>query len=123
MCHALPTIGGSSPGLASPQNPVMNPQVALAGLDDATNVVPSFITADGPVREARFVRNADGSLDGGVHDSSLEGKLASGSDNVFGSRHSIPSRKSGEQSGEQKLPNESVFTQFRHVPPACKPLR
>jgi CxxC motif-containing protein (DUF1111 family) len=33
----------------------------------ATNVIPSFITADGPVREARFVRNADGSLDGGVH--------------------------------------------------------
>jgi CxxC motif-containing protein (DUF1111 family) len=67
MCHAQPTIGGSSPGLASPQNPVMNPQVALAGLDGATNFVPSFITADGPVREARFVRNADGSLDGGVH--------------------------------------------------------
>jgi CxxC motif-containing protein (DUF1111 family) len=67
MCHAQPTIGGSSPGLASPQNSVPNPQVALAGLDGATNFVPSFITADGPVREARFVRNADGSLDGGVH--------------------------------------------------------
>jgi CxxC motif-containing protein (DUF1111 family) len=67
MCHSQPAIGGSGPGLASPQKPVMNPQVALAGLDGATNFVPSFITPDGPVREARFVRNADGSLDGGVH--------------------------------------------------------
>src|SRR5215471_6656289 len=31
------------------------------------NTVPSFITPNGPVREARFVRNADGSPDGGVH--------------------------------------------------------
>jgi CxxC motif-containing protein (DUF1111 family) len=36
-------------------------------LDGATNTIPSFITADGPVREARFIRNPDGSLDGGVH--------------------------------------------------------
>src|SRR5712671_827284 len=28
MCHAQPAIGGSSPGLASKQNPVPNPQVA-----------------------------------------------------------------------------------------------
>jgi hypothetical protein len=68
MCHAQPAIGGSSPGLTSPQNPVPNPQVPLAKLDGATNAVPSFITANGPVREARFIRNADGSLDGGVHD-------------------------------------------------------
>ena len=67
MCHAQPAIGGSSPGLNSPQNPISNPQVALATLDRATNVVPPFITAAGPVREARFVRNRDGSLDGGVH--------------------------------------------------------
>jgi len=33
----------------------------------AKNVVPSFITATGPIREARFVRNRDGSPDGGVH--------------------------------------------------------
>ncbi len=38
------------------------PQVALATLDGATNVVPSFITPNGPVREARFIRNSDGSL-------------------------------------------------------------
>ena len=67
QCHGQPVVGGSSPGLASPQNSIPNPQVALATLDNATNVVPSFITTDGPVREARFVRNRDGSLDGGVH--------------------------------------------------------
>jgi hypothetical protein len=67
MCHTQPAIGGSSPGLASPQNAVPNPQVALAALAGASNFVPSFITAGGPVREARFIQNANGSLDGGVH--------------------------------------------------------
>ncbi len=67
MCHAQPAMGGSSPGLTSPQNPIANPQVALAVLDSATNVVPPFITNNGPIREARFVRNRDGSPDGGVH--------------------------------------------------------
>ncbi len=61
MCHAQPTTGGSSPGMMSPQDPIPNPQVALATLDGATNTVPSFITAAGPVREARF------KSDGGVH--------------------------------------------------------
>jgi CxxC motif-containing protein (DUF1111 family) len=68
QCHAQPAIGGSSPGLSSPQNPIANPQVALATLDSASNSVPSFITSNGPVREARFIRNPNGSLDGGVHD-------------------------------------------------------
>jgi CxxC motif-containing protein (DUF1111 family) len=68
MCHSQPAIGGSSPGLISPQNPMANPQVAAATFDGATNTVPTFITSSGPVREARFVRNSDGSLDGGVHD-------------------------------------------------------
>jgi CxxC motif-containing protein (DUF1111 family) len=68
QCHAQPTIGGSSPGLTSPQNPIANPQVALATLDGATNTVPSFITPDGPVREARFIKTSSGALDGGVHD-------------------------------------------------------
>ena len=70
MCHAEPAIGGSSPGLTSPQNPINNPQVALASLDSATNAVPSFITEAGPVREARFVTLTGargGPLDGGVH--------------------------------------------------------
>jgi hypothetical protein len=68
MCHAQPFVGGTSPGLASPQNPVPNPQVALAKLHNASNSIPPFITPEGPVREARFVRNRDGSTDGGVHD-------------------------------------------------------
>src|ERR1700678_4315817 len=40
QCHAQPTIGGASPGLASPQNAIQNPQVALAILDGASNSVP-----------------------------------------------------------------------------------
>ena len=67
QCHAQPSVGGSSPGLSSPQNPIPNPQVTLATLDGATNILPSFITSNGPVREARFILNSDGSLDGGVH--------------------------------------------------------
>ena len=58
-CHLQPAAGGSSPR--------ENPQVAFATLDGATNVVPSFISLNGPVREARFVRNPDGTPDGGVH--------------------------------------------------------
>ena len=59
-CHTQPAIGGSSP-------PV-NPQVAFATKNGATNTIPSFIAFDGPAREARFVRNPDGTPDGGVHD-------------------------------------------------------
>ena len=59
-CHAFPAPGGSSPRT--------NPQVALATQYGARNTVPSFISADGPVREARFKRNSDGTPDGGVHD-------------------------------------------------------
>jgi len=56
-CHIQPKLGGTSPSV--------NPQVAVAQRDK--NTVPSFITANGPVREARFVRNPDGTPDGGVH--------------------------------------------------------
>jgi CxxC motif-containing protein (DUF1111 family) len=31
------------------------------------NTLPSFITLNGPVREARFVKSGDGAADGGVH--------------------------------------------------------
>jgi CxxC motif-containing protein (DUF1111 family) len=58
-CHQHPALGGSSPRT--------NPQVAFAAKLSATNVVPSFLSLNGPVREARFVHNADGSPDGGVH--------------------------------------------------------
>jgi CxxC motif-containing protein (DUF1111 family) len=68
QCHAQPAVGGSSPGLKSPQIPIANPQVALATLDGAANTVPSFITTDGPVREARFITTSTGAADGGVHD-------------------------------------------------------
>jgi CxxC motif-containing protein (DUF1111 family) len=71
MCHAQPAVGGSSPGFNSKQNPVPNPQVALATLHGAANVPPAFITVDGPVREARFVSTnpaqTGAPLDGGVH--------------------------------------------------------
>src|SRR5437763_8128146 len=59
-CHTQPAVGGTSP--------FVNPQVAFAHKDGGPDFVPSFINANGPVREARFVRNPDGTADGGVHD-------------------------------------------------------
>jgi len=44
-----------------------NPQIAFATLNGGTDSIPSFLSASGPVREARFVSNADGTPDGGVH--------------------------------------------------------
>jgi CxxC motif-containing protein (DUF1111 family) len=70
MCHAQPSVGGSSPGLTSKQLPMANPQIALASLRGARNTVPSFISSSGPVREARFVTTGAGTAttrDGGVH--------------------------------------------------------
>jgi CxxC motif-containing protein (DUF1111 family) len=58
-CHLAPAVGGTSPAT--------NPQVAFATKAGARNTLPAFVRADGPVREARFVRNADGTPDGGVH--------------------------------------------------------
>jgi CxxC motif-containing protein (DUF1111 family) len=58
-CHSQPAIGGSSPAV--------NPQVAFANLAGGKDVIPPFIQGDGPVREARFVKNLDGTPDGGVH--------------------------------------------------------
>lgn len=60
LCHSQPVIGGSSPS--------SNPQIGIAHLDGATNMVPTFLMPNGPVLEARFVRNPDGTPDGGVHD-------------------------------------------------------
>jgi CxxC motif-containing protein (DUF1111 family) len=34
---------------------------------NASNQLPSFIQANGPVREARFIKNSNGTPDGGVH--------------------------------------------------------
>jgi CxxC motif-containing protein (DUF1111 family) len=58
-CHSQPAAGGTSPA--------GNPQVAFASKNGATNVVPSFITSDGPTREARFIKTPEGNPDGGVH--------------------------------------------------------
>ena len=60
QCHAQPAIGGTSP--------FTNPQVADATDQGADNSVPSFITLNGPVREARFPYTFSGQVDGGVHD-------------------------------------------------------
>ena len=57
-CHAQPAIGGSSPSV--------NPQFAAASRLGAHNLIPAFITQNGPVREARLRRNPDGSAAGGV---------------------------------------------------------
>ena len=58
-CHLQPDIGGTS-------GPV-NPQVGVATAFGARNTVPSFITLNGPIREARFKRTPSGAADGGVH--------------------------------------------------------
>jgi CxxC motif-containing protein (DUF1111 family) len=58
-CHAQPEEGGSSPA--------QNPLIAVATFNGAKNTVPWFITAKGPVREARFKKSADGTADGEVH--------------------------------------------------------
>jgi CxxC motif-containing protein (DUF1111 family) len=58
-CHVQPATGGTSP--------FVNPQVAFAAKDGGIDQVPFFITSDGPVREARFKFNPDGTRDGGVH--------------------------------------------------------
>ena len=59
-CHSQPAIGGTSPAV----NPLFR---VPTDLGFTGNVIPSFIHQNGPVREARFPYNADGSRDGGVH--------------------------------------------------------
>jgi len=66
-CHAQPTVGGTSPAV--------NPQVADANADGATNTIPYFVRINGPVLEARFPTLVDavtgnpipGVPDGHVH--------------------------------------------------------
>ena len=60
LCHSQPAIGGSSP--------TPNPQRGIANLDGASNTIPTFLTPNAPVLEVRFVKNPDGTPDGGVHD-------------------------------------------------------
>jgi CxxC motif-containing protein (DUF1111 family) len=60
-CHAAPATGGSSPKI--------NPQFAFVNsADHGDNILPPFITKDGPIREARFKKTSPGNVaDGGVH--------------------------------------------------------
>ncbi len=58
-CHSQPATGGTSPAV--------NPQVDVATAGGARNFVPSFISRDGPIREARLKYRPDGTRDGGVH--------------------------------------------------------
>jgi CxxC motif-containing protein (DUF1111 family) len=60
-CHSQPALGGTSPAV--------NPQVAFANaaVPPQLTAVAGFIRERGPVREARFVKNPDGTADGGVH--------------------------------------------------------
>jgi CxxC motif-containing protein (DUF1111 family) len=86
-CHAQPAVGGTSPSTAAFPFLGPNPETLVYNLDGQTgqNILPSFITPDGPVREARFKfflgssasgsrngrRDAETSSltpDGGVHD-------------------------------------------------------
>jgi CxxC motif-containing protein (DUF1111 family) len=74
-CHNQPELGGSGgfmvpnpqdpPGRQRrPENPMFDLMPHRKG---ATNTVPSFIRQYGPITEVRFVRKANGSADGGVH--------------------------------------------------------
>jgi CxxC motif-containing protein (DUF1111 family) len=58
-CHTQPAIGGTSPA--------SNPQIVVATLNGAKNVVPWFVAPNGPIREARFKLAPDGTTDGNVH--------------------------------------------------------
>ena len=62
-CHSHPAFGGSSP-------PTNNPQVVQAQASGLSAQLPNlpFLQLNGPIREVRFVRNQDGTPDGGVHD-------------------------------------------------------
>ena len=58
-CHAQPNVGGTSPSTSAFPFLGPNPETQFAS---PQNALPSFITPDGPVREARFkfALNRDG---------------------------------------------------------------
>jgi CxxC motif-containing protein (DUF1111 family) len=59
-CHAYPAVGGSSP----PANPLFS----IYNYNGATNTMPSFITSNGPILEARFINQPGTTIpDGNVH--------------------------------------------------------
>jgi CxxC motif-containing protein (DUF1111 family) len=61
-CHSQPATGGTSPNINAFPNVGNNPQFTAGQVSGGTNRIPFFVTADGPIREARF------KSDGGVHD-------------------------------------------------------
>src|SRR5215471_11456745 len=79
QCHSQPTVGGSSPGktrgVPTPGFPNGNPQIGDAPTQAQLQAVSSFISATGPVREARFPKGASG--DDSIHrDPVLAGAVA-----------------------------------------------
>ena len=88
MCHSFPAIGGTSLGPTAENPNTVNPELVVAHERDpnpscinnpttcATNPETlSFLDTHGPIREARFIQNPDGSLDGSVHELfSIEGR-------------------------------------------------
>ena len=92
-CHSQPSIGGSSPSANIYPDVGPNPesQVITKGIASGSfNTLPSFITATGPTREARFpfFFNANGSVNtnspnGGVEDLfTVSGRSDAGSCNI-----------------------------------------
>src|SRR5271155_1165656 len=73
-CHSQQAIGGTSPSATVFPSIGPNPETLVYSLNGAQNNLPSFITPNGPVREARFpfFLNSNGSVgttpDGGGHD-------------------------------------------------------
>jgi CxxC motif-containing protein (DUF1111 family) len=61
-CHSQPAIGGTSPSVNAYPNVGQNPQFTVGQYMGGQNTIPFFVTANGPVREARF------KSDSGVHD-------------------------------------------------------
>lgn len=75
VCHSQPTVGGSGGFLVpnpqdgpsryrTPENPMFSLIPHRKGAD---NRIPSFTKQYGPIREARFGSNPDGTPDGEVH--------------------------------------------------------
>jgi CxxC motif-containing protein (DUF1111 family) len=80
-CHAQPAMGGTSPSTTEFPFLGPNPETLVANLDGQTNqnTIPSFVTPDGPVREARFKFFLDsGGPRGGRHSFDPSGPMADG---------------------------------------------
>src|SRR5258708_24202061 len=75
VCHNQPALAGSGgflvPNPQDPSNRYLPPENPVFDLiphrKGATNVVPSFITRFGPIREVRFPRKPDATAIGDVH--------------------------------------------------------